>query len=96
MEEIVDKDENVSTFNRTVAVIGLVWIPIVLLAVYATSVPALWKWAMTAYGAYGFCESLGTLSDRPEWWRPKLAVARVVSLTLAVAAFVYLGFTWRP
>lgn len=96
MEDLVEKDENVSTFNRTVAVIGLAWIPIVSVSVYAAPVPAVWKWAMTAYGTYGFCECLGALSERPGWWRPKLVVARVASIALLVAAFVYVGVTWRP
>lgn len=92
----MERDENASTFDRTVAVIGLVWIPLFLVATYAGSFPTVWKWAATAYGAYGFCECLGTLSDRPEWWRPKLAVARVAAGTIAVLAFVYVAFAWRP
>jgi hypothetical protein len=96
MEPVAEKDENASTFDRTVAVMGLVWIPIVALFTYAAPVPAVWKWAMTVYGAYGFCECLGTLSDRPERWRPKLEVARVVAIGIAVVAFVYIAFTWRP
>lgn len=87
------RDENRSTFDRTVAVIGLVWIPLVLLFTYGSGVPVVWKWAATGYSAYGFSECLAALSDRPEWWRPKLAVARVASISGLVVAFVYMVVT---
>lgn len=85
------RDENESTFDRTVAVLGLVWIPLTSFFLLASDAPAFWKWAVAGYGAYGIGECLGALSDRREWWRPKLVVARVASISGVVVAFVYLA-----
>ncbi len=88
----MEDEPNTTKLDRGLAVLGWLWIPVIWLLAVTSDLPAVWKWALTFYGAYGLFECTATLSEKRNAWAPNLKVARMGSIGFLLGAAALVAF----